>query len=146
MINFPLNQGLDLKGGSRLTLEVRPTEEVSEITLNNINDVREVILNRIDSLGVAEPVVQTVGTTQLVVQLPGVSDPEQAERILGGTAQLDFRTQRPGTEREFGPLFREHELAQVEMNVLRDEESPDPEAIANLQVRIQELNEEIATL
>jgi len=50
---------------------------------------------------VSEPFVQTVGTNKVVVQLPGVTDPSQAERILGGTAQLEFRRQKAGTEGEF---------------------------------------------
>ncbi|NEP19454.1 MAG: hypothetical protein F6J97_21610, partial [Leptolyngbya sp. SIO4C1] len=41
----------------------------------------------------SEAVVQSAGQDQLIVQLPGVSDPEQAERVLGGTAQLEFRKQ-----------------------------------------------------
>lgn len=146
LVRFPLNQGLDLKGGSRLTLEVQPTEEVSTITLDNLNDVKEVISNRIDSLGVAEPIVQTVGSDQLVVQLPGVSDPEQAERILGGTAQLDFRSQKPGTEQAFSQLFAAQAQIQAELEALRQQDPPDAEAIRRQQEESQQLNAEIAEL
>ncbi len=146
LLRFPLNQGLDLKGGSRLTLEVQPTEEITTITLDNLNDVKQVIANRIDSLGVAEPIVQTVGNTQLVVQLPGVSDPGQAERILGGTAQLDFRTQKPDTEAEFSRLFQEQGLLQLEIAALREEETPDPEALAAQQEQLNAVSEAIGAL
>jgi preprotein translocase subunit SecD len=47
--------------------------------------------NRVDALGVAEPVVQRQGAKQIVVQLPGLEDPAQAERILDATATLEFR-------------------------------------------------------
>jgi preprotein translocase subunit SecD len=47
--------------------------------------------NRVNELGVAEPIVQRQGLDRIVVQLPGVQDPSQAERILGATATLEFR-------------------------------------------------------
>jgi preprotein translocase subunit SecD len=47
--------------------------------------------NRVNELGVAEPVVQRQGLDRIVVQLPGVQDPAQAERVLGSTATLEFR-------------------------------------------------------
>ncbi len=47
--------------------------------------------NRVNELGVAEPVVQRQGVDRIVVQLPGVQDPAQAERVLGATATLEFR-------------------------------------------------------
>jgi preprotein translocase subunit SecD len=47
--------------------------------------------NRVNELGVAEPVVQRQGLSRIVVQLPGVQDPSQAERVLGATATLEFR-------------------------------------------------------
>ncbi len=47
--------------------------------------------NRVNELGVAEPVVQRQGHSRIVVQLPGVQDPSQAERVLGATATLEFR-------------------------------------------------------
>ena len=49
------------------------------------------IRNRVNELGVAEPIIQRQGLDRIVVQLPGVQDPTQAERILGATATLEFR-------------------------------------------------------
>ena len=105
LANLPLNLGLDLRGGSQLTLQVSPTEEVQTITPEDLGAVRRVIENRINGLGVSEAVVQTVGSTQLSVQLPGVDDPEQAERVLGNTARLEFRAQSAGTDAEFQAEF-----------------------------------------
>ena len=97
LINIPLRLGLDLRGGSQLTIQLQTSPEVPTIDERVINAVQSVIENRVNALGVSESVVQTVGQDQILVQLPGVSDPEQAERVLGGTAQLDFREQLPGT-------------------------------------------------
>jgi preprotein translocase subunit SecD len=101
IVRVPTRLGLDLRGGTQLTLQVQPTEKVKEITPRDLEAVQSVVEGRVNALGVSEAVVQTVGNNQLLVQLPGVSDPRQAERVLGGTAQLDFRKQKPGTEAQF---------------------------------------------
>lgn len=98
IVKIPIPLGLDLQGGSQLTIQVKPSEEIKQITERELEAVERVIEGRINGLGVSEPVVQTVGQDQILVQLPGVSDPQQAERVLGGTAQLEFRQQKPGTE------------------------------------------------
>jgi preprotein translocase subunit SecD len=95
---IPIPLGLDLRGGSQLTIQVKPSAEVPKITERELEGVKKVVEGRINGLGVSEPVIQTVGADKILVQLPGVNDPEQAERVLGGTAQLEFRTQKPNTE------------------------------------------------
>ena len=94
----PVPLGLDLRGGSQLTIQVKPTAEIKQITERELEAVKRVVEGRINGLGVSEPLIQTVGTDKILVQLPGVNDPEQAERILGGTAQLEFRVQKKNTE------------------------------------------------
>ena len=60
--------------------------------------------NRVNELGVAEPLVQRQGLDRIVVQLPGVQDPAQAERVLGATATLEFRLVCAGENARFrGP-------------------------------------------
>lgn len=95
---IPARLGLDLQGGSQLTIQVKTTPEITQIDERTLEAVQRVVENRVNGLGVSESVVQIVGNSQVLVQLPGVSDPQQAERVLGGTAQLDFREQLPGTE------------------------------------------------
>ncbi len=90
--------GLDLRGGTQLTLQALPTEDVPTITPEVIAGVQSVVQQRIDGLGVAESLVQISGTDQIFVQLPGVSDPDRAIELLGDTAQLDFRKQRIATQ------------------------------------------------
>src|SRR5689334_272483 len=95
---IPIPLGLDLRGGSQLTIQVKTSAEIPQITERELEGVKKVVEGRINGLGVSEPVIQTVGKDKILVQLPGVNDPEQAERVLGGTAQLEFRTQKPNTE------------------------------------------------
>lgn len=101
LIQVPTRLGLDLRGGTQLTLLVQPTEEIPTITDRDLEAVQRVVAGRVNELGVAETTVQQLGQSQLLVQLPGVSDPEQAQRILGETARLEFRAQRSGTEQQF---------------------------------------------
>lgn len=98
IFTIPVPLGLDLRGGSQLTIQVKTTAEITQITERELEAVKKVVEGRINGLGVSEPVIQTVKPDKILVQLPGVNDPQQAERILGGTAQLEFRLQKPNTE------------------------------------------------
>ena len=120
LTQIPLELGLDLKGGSQLTLQVKPTEEIQNITGDDLSAVKRVIENRINGLGVSEPVIQTVGNDKVAVQLPGVTDPQQAERVLGGTAQLEFRNQKPETEAEFTAQFQIKQQLDAQLLILRE--------------------------
>ena len=99
IVKIPVPLGLDLQGGSQLTIQVKPTEEIKEITERELEAVKKVVEGRINGLGVSEPIIQTVGKDKILVQLPGVNDPQQAEKVLGGTAQLEFRLQKPRDRR-----------------------------------------------
>ena len=103
-LTFPFQLGLDLKGGSQLTLEIQPTEENKIITSDDVEAVKAVLDKRVNGLGVAESTLQTIGTNQLILELPGEQDPSKASRILGKTALLEFRSQKPGTEKAFNEL------------------------------------------
>ncbi|MCY7385364.1 MAG: protein translocase subunit SecD [Microcoleus sp. CAN_BIN18] len=98
IVTIPTRLGLDLQGGSQLTIQVKTTPAIPKIDQGMLEAVRRIVENRVNGLGVSEALVQTVGQDQILVQLPGVNDPQQAERVLGGTAKLDFREQLPGTE------------------------------------------------
>jgi protein-export membrane protein SecD len=80
--------GLDLSGGTSIIL----TAEGEGATNSGVLDKTvEIIRQRIDALGVAEPEVTRGGTSNILIQLPGVDDEEQAVRLIGTTAQLTFR-------------------------------------------------------
>ncbi|MFN9645891.1 MAG: protein translocase subunit SecD [Cyanobacteriota bacterium] len=103
----PLGQklGLDLQGGSQLTLQVLPAGSVTRVEREQLEAVKDVLERRINTLGVAESTLQTVGNDQLVLQLPGEQDPSRAASVLGTTALLEFRAQKPGSEKEFRSLL-----------------------------------------
>lgn len=120
LTQLPASLGLDLRGGAQLTIQVQTTDEIENITQDRLKSVKRVIQNRVDGLGVSEPLVQTVGDDQISVQLPGVSDPAQAERVLGGTAQLEFRAQREGTQEEFQNQFLRRDQLEAQLEQLRE--------------------------
>ena len=82
--------GLDLQGGISIVLF-----PVKGSDLSALNTAVNVIRNRVDGLGIAEPDVQRQGNT-IVVNLPGVKDRTKAERIVGETAELRFRQVHQG--------------------------------------------------
>lgn len=144
IVQVPTQLGLDLRGGTQLTMQVQPNEQVPKVGERELAAVQRVIENRVNGLGVSEAVVQSVGQDQLSIQLPGVSDPEQAERVLGGTAQLEFRNQKPGTDGEFRALQTINQQQQVEKQVLQA--SGDPEVIAANQEAIAATQKDILAL
>src|SRR5580658_1776869 len=83
--------GLDLQGGARLLLQLYPTAEVPQITSQVQAQTREVIDRRINGLGVAEPSISNVGTDRILVELPAVKDPDQAEQVLKQVAVLEYK-------------------------------------------------------
>jgi SecD/SecF fusion protein len=93
-----LKLGLDLQGGVHLVMEV----DDSKLDENAKKDVMDrairIYRNRIDQFGVAEPVIQKQGDRRIIVELPGLSDVDRAHRILGQTAQLEFRLVREQDE------------------------------------------------
>jgi len=68
-----------------------PESSFKRIEATSVEQAIEVIRNRIDQLGVAEPVIHRQGESEIVVQLPGVKDPKKAVEIIGKTAQLEFK-------------------------------------------------------
>jgi preprotein translocase subunit SecD len=76
--------------GNQITVQV-PESEIRQITANAIEQNIGTLRNRINELGVAEPIIQRQGSDRVVVQLPGVQDTAQAKRILGATATLEYR-------------------------------------------------------
>lgn len=81
--------GLDLEGGTSVILTAKSSE--GTIKKDVLDQTVEIIRQRIDALGVAEPEVSAAGSDTILVQLPGVEDEERALEIIGGTAQLTFR-------------------------------------------------------
>ncbi len=115
LINFPLQLGLDLKGGSQLTLQL--VKEDGNVTNEELEAVNAVLDKRVNNLGVAESNLQTLGQDQLILELPGEQNPLSASRILGKTALLEFRTQKINTRSELNNL----QLQRFKINDLIDQ-------------------------
>ncbi len=135
---MPTQLGLDLRGGTRLTLQVKETEKVKEITPKVLEAVQRVVEGRINGLGVSESVVQTSGQKQLTVDLPGVSDPQQAERVLGGTAQLEFRKQKIGTEALLLEQLQAKQLLELQQTQLSKEDEKGRNELLSKQKKVQQ--------
>ena len=91
--DFPdLDKEIQADAGTfpRITLSLN-SERVELINKNAVNQALEIIRNRIDQFGVAEPVIIRQGKDEIVVQLPGVDDPARALNLIGQTAQLEFK-------------------------------------------------------
>ncbi len=88
-LNLSINLGLDLQGGTRVTLEAQDTQKF-KVDNDSVLGALAVIRNRVNALGVSEPVIRRKGFRQIVVELPGVSNPERAIKLIGETALLEF--------------------------------------------------------
>jgi len=94
-----LNLGLDLQGGMRLVLEI-DRSKLDDNDKDVIDRAYAIIENRINQLGVAEPVLQKQGRDRIIVELPGIKDEKAAKEIIGKTAQLEFNLVRDDAIRE----------------------------------------------
>lgn len=81
--------GLDLRGGTQIVLEAQATAE-RQLTEDTLVRTLEVLRRRVDQLGVSEPNLQRSGDERIIIELPGVTDPEEALEVIGRTAQLTF--------------------------------------------------------
>jgi len=89
---FKIHQGLDLQGGTQLVYQTDLSKVKSADQANATQGVVEVIDRRINALGVTEPVIQkTRDNSRVIVELPGVKDIDAAIKLIGETAQLEFR-------------------------------------------------------
>ncbi len=88
VLSGPINLGLDLKGGTQIIL--KPVEgEGSDVTDESLDKAMLIILDRIDMLGISEPLVTRDISNNIVIQLPGVSDPDRALQIIGKLPSLN---------------------------------------------------------
>jgi preprotein translocase subunit SecD len=90
-----LRRGLDLKGGSQLLYEADLSKKDPAATdAEAMASVIDKIQRRVNQYGAAEPVIQKLGTDRILVQLPGVEDINEALKLIGQVAELDFREQK----------------------------------------------------
>ncbi len=83
--------GLDLSGGVHVLMQAQDTPEHT-VTSEDMAALEGVMRERVDQLGITEPLIQREGSDRLIIELAGYDDPEEAISIIGKTAQLEFRT------------------------------------------------------
>ncbi|HEY7456110.1 MAG TPA: protein translocase subunit SecD, partial [Solirubrobacterales bacterium] len=91
----PTRLGLDLKGGVQLVYQATPTGAVKEVSGEDIERSIEIVRERIDKLGVSEPEVSRLGSTEISVSLPDVTNAQRAIDQVGTTAQLHMYDWEP---------------------------------------------------
>ncbi|MQG19432.1 MAG: protein translocase subunit SecD [SAR202 cluster bacterium] len=97
-----LELGLDLQGGSHLVYQadIRENGESIPPTADQMQSLKMTIERRVNSSGLGEPIIQLLGNNRLLVQLPGVNDPDRAKSIIGETAQLMFMHRKVNFQEE----------------------------------------------
>src|SRR5690242_17981662 len=84
-----VHEGLDLQGGLQVLLQAK-TPDGQPPAPEDLEATRFIIENRVNGLGVSEPLIQIQGADKIVVELPGVSDPDAAIKTFGQTGRLEF--------------------------------------------------------
>ncbi len=137
-----INLGLDLKGGAHIVLQAKDTED-SKVTEDSIERLLAVLRNRVDQYGVAEPVIQREGADRIIVDLPGIQDPDAALELIGKTALLEFRQVAaatspvpPAAERKNYESDAEFERARARWN----------DAVAKIEAQKGELEQQAASI
>ena len=87
----PLKRGLDLRGGMHLALEVDESRGVIPQKSEALDRALKVVRTRIDQFGVSEPLVQKSVTDRIIVELPGIDDPQRAQEVVQKSAFLQFQ-------------------------------------------------------
>ncbi len=86
---YPIVRGLDLQGGLQVLLEADlPSDQA--VTPEQMDTARQIIDQRVNALGVAEPLVVTEGERRILVELPGINNPDEAISLIQETALLEF--------------------------------------------------------
>ncbi|MBI2628359.1 MAG: protein translocase subunit SecD [Candidatus Niyogibacteria bacterium] len=103
LARFPFRLGLDLSGGAQLVYQADVSLLAASEIKESMEGLRDVIERRVNHLGVAEPIVQVEKhgeERRLIVELAGISDVNQAIKMIGATPYLEFRVERPAAERD----------------------------------------------
>ena len=87
--SLEFKQGLDLRGGTQVLLQAKPTSG-QRVTTEDMEAAKAIVDRRVNGLGVTEPLVQLQGENRIIVELPGVDNPDQAVQTLKNTGQLEF--------------------------------------------------------
>ena len=93
---FSIRQGLDLQGGTHVVLEAEDTD-IAKVNDDAMNRVVTIMEKRVNALGLTEPIIQREGERRVIIELPGVKDPDAAIKTIGKTAMLEFKDEEGNT-------------------------------------------------
>lgn len=120
--------------GSRAKLIYGISEkQAAQIEKTAINQAVETLRNRVDQFGVAEPLIQKVGSKRIILQMPGVSDVESVKKVVGSVAKLEFRFLPNAESAAFQVMLKDRQGAQV---AVEDEVRMTGEAVDDARVAI----------
>ena len=91
-----IRQGLDLQGGTHVVLEAEDTD-IAKVNDDAMNRVVTIMEKRVNALGLTEPIIQREGARRVIIELPGVKDPDAAIKTIGKTALLEFKDEEGNT-------------------------------------------------
>lgn len=91
-----IRQGLDLQGGTHVVLEAEDTPE-AKVNEDAMERVVKIMEKRVNELGLTEPLIQRQGARRIIIELPGIKDPDAATRTIGKTAMLEFKDEDGNT-------------------------------------------------
>ena len=91
-----IRQGLDLQGGTHVVLEAEDTPE-AQVNDDAMQRVVSIMEKRVNELGLTEPIIQREGERRVIIELPGIKDPDKAIQTIGKTAMLEFRDEDGNT-------------------------------------------------
>ena len=139
-----LSLGLDLQGGSHLVYQAESTSdeggtESQAPDADDMLSLQRIIERRVNSSGLGEPIIQILGTDRLLIQLPGVDDPERAKSLIGETAQLEFKHRQLGIPRNLATegIITDADVVSVTTEPMPDELLPDVEATATPEAGVE---------
>lgn len=107
VLTKPAQLGLDLRGGTQIVLETKDAPN-AKANADTTDRTLEVLRRRVDALGVSEPSLARSGDRRIIIELPGVQDPDEATEVIGRTAQLTFHPVL-GIGTETGDLILEND-------------------------------------
>jgi preprotein translocase subunit SecD len=120
----PLQKGLDLQGGIHLALEIDESAGAVANRADAIDRALTIIRQRIDEFGVSEPLIQKAGTERIIVEVPGIQDPERAKQIVQRSAFLEFRI--TDMQNQFGEALPRIDRALTRAGVTGAPATPSP--------------------
>lgn len=88
-----IKQGLDLQGGTHIVLQAEDSGD-NKVTDDAVNRVIQILSRRINEMGLTEPLIQREGKDRIIIELPGVNDPDQAIKTIGKTAVMQFKDEQ----------------------------------------------------